>query len=169
MSNCQRCNSPLPQDAHHLVKYCGDDCRTQTIRERAGAWNSDNKDRRNANHKAKVEGWTKEEYAARMYRNLRKRAKASNIAFDLDVTDLVIPDVCPVLGIEISLISKGPGYRADGPSVDKLIPNLGYTKGNVRIISGRANRLKCDGTPEEMELVLKDLQQIYSSLLKGNE
>ncbi len=34
----------------------------------------------------------------------------------------------------------------DSPSVDKLIPALGYVKGNVAVISRRANQIKSDCT-----------------------
>ena len=46
--------------------------------------------------------------------------------------------------------------RSDNsPSLDKFFPSLGYVKGNVQIISWRANHLKSDGTPEEWEKVAK--------------
>lgn len=34
--------------------------------------------------------------------------------------------------------------------MDRIIPELGYTKGNVVVISFRANRLKNDATYEEL-------------------
>ncbi len=58
------------------------------------------------------------------------------------------PIVCPVLGIRIDW-SCGP-LRANTPSIDRIIPVLGYIPGNVVIVSMRANRLKSDATPEEM-------------------
>ena len=56
-----------------------------------------------------------------------------------------IPDVCPVLGIPLDQDPKGKGERSDNsPSLDKFIPSLGYVKGNIHIISWRANHLKND-------------------------
>ena len=42
----------------------------------------------------------------------------------------------------------------DSPSIDKIIPEKGYVKGNVAIISQLVNRVKNNAkTPEEIRLV----------------
>lgn len=62
---------------------------------------------------------------------------------------LVLPDVCPVLGIPIDY-SFGKGVRSDNsPSIDQIFPAKGYYPENCIVISWRANRIKNDGTPEE--------------------
>ena len=96
-----------------------------------------------------------------MLTRIKYRAKTQGLAFDLDITDIVVPEVCPVLGIPLTHnVGKGAGFHADSPSVDKIIPSLGYTKGNVRVISARANLLKSDATVAELEKVLDDLRRI---------
>jgi hypothetical protein len=94
------------------------------------------------------------------------RAKQNNIPFDLTKDDIVIPKVCPVLGIEIKQLSMDDepkkGYHPNSPSLDRIIPGLGYVKGNVRVISARANLLKNDATISELELVLKDLKRLHA-------
>lgn len=88
-----------------------------------------------------------------IYRTVRGRAKQLGIAFNLTREDIVIPDVCPVLGIPML---KGIGkMQESSPSVDRHIPALGYTKGNIQIMSMRANRIKNDGTAEEHEKIAK--------------
>lgn len=71
---------------------------------------------------------------------LRHQAKLKGLPFNIEASDLVMPEVCPVLGRPFVF---GEQYRDDaGPSVDRMIPALGYVKGNVKVISQRANRLK---------------------------
>jgi hypothetical protein len=95
---------------------------------------------------------------------VKNRAKTNKIPFNLDITDIVVPDVCPVLGIPITYgFEKGRGFHPDGPSVDRLKPHLGYVKGNVRVISARANLLKSDATVDELERVLRDLRRIHEA------
>jgi hypothetical protein len=51
--------------------------------------------------------------------------------------DISVPTHCPVLGIPLN-----KSHRNNWPSVDRLIPDLGYVRGNVAVISLRANRMK---------------------------
>ena len=56
--------------------------------------------------------------------------------------------MCPVLGIPLVI---GEGACSDNsPSIDRIIPELGYVKGNIKVISRRANRIKNDATPDEL-------------------
>ena len=57
-------------------------------------------------------------------------------------------ETCPVLGIP--LYSDGRDNQ-NAPSLDRFIPSLGYVKGNVFVISRRANVLKGDATIEEVK------------------
>lgn len=82
----------------------------------------------------------------------RRRARDLGLPFDLEPCDVHIPPNCPVLGISLR-----PGLRVfvDGsPTLDRMVGALGYVKGNVCVISWRANRLKSDATAEELEKIL---------------
>lgn len=53
-----------------------------------------------------------------------------------------------MLGIELSI---SEGRMADNsPSLDRFKPELGYVKGNIHVISTRANRIKNDATYNEI-------------------
>ena len=92
--------------------------------------------------------------------SVKKRATQKGIEFNLGIEDIPeIPKTCPVLGIGIKS-NKMSAPLDSSPSLDRINPNLGYVKGNVRIISNRANRIKSDATADEVELVLKDLRRI---------
>jgi hypothetical protein len=85
--------------------------------------------------------------AKQMLRAAKWRADAARVPFDLVEADIHIPATCPVLGIPIT---SGNRRAHDGsPALDRVIPSLGYVKGNVRVISNRANTLKRDGTLDE--------------------
>jgi len=102
-----------------------------------------------------------EDVPKRMHYRIKSRAKRQGIPYNLDPSDYVIPDVCPVLGIKIEpQTGKGKGFHNNSPSCDRIDPDGGYMKGNVRIISARANLLKSNATVRELELVLADLRRI---------
>ena len=88
------------------------------------------------------------------------RAKKQGIPFDLTVEDITIPEFCPILGIKLES-GRGKGLlRSDTiPSLDKIRPELGYVRGNVWVISWRANRLKSDASAEELELIVSALRR----------
>jgi hypothetical protein len=58
---------------------------------------------------------------------------------------------CPILKTTF-LCGMEKGNPA-GPSVDRIVPSLGYVPGNVAIISYRANRIKIDATILELRAV----------------
>lgn len=77
-----------------------------------------------------------------LVKQARSNAKRDGNYFDLKVEDLTVPPLCPVLGILLQF--DGPPFSPWLPSLDRMKPELGYVKGNVRVISWRANRLKAD-------------------------
>lgn len=92
---------------------------------------------------------------------LRSAAKKRGIPFDLSASDLVLPTHCPIFGIELQ---KSKGHLSnESPSVDRIDPALGYVKGNVVVVSNKANSIKRDATIEE----LRKMVAFYDSL-KGN-
>jgi len=85
-----------------------------------------------------------------MLKEAKRRAKKLGVDFNLTVSDIVFPTHCPVLGIPLSTIIN-MANRDTAPSLDRTIPEFGYVKGNVQVISFRANRIKNDATFEEIE------------------
>lgn len=88
----------------------------------------------------------------------RKRAKERNLLFDLELSDIVVPLNCPVLGIP--LFKAGKQLTPNSPSLDRIIPELGYTKGNVAVISHKANSIKHCGTLEDHRAIVKYLEEL---------
>tara|TARA_R100001594_G_scaffold87699_1_gene122023 strand:+ start:769 stop:1218 length:450 start_codon:yes stop_codon:yes gene_type:complete len=70
---------------------------------------------------------------------------AKSLPFNLDVSDVIVPSHCPLTFIPLmSHDGKGDslGGSFESPTLDRVIPHLGYIKGNVRVVSGLANSIK---------------------------
>lgn len=92
----------------------------------------------------------------RLMYSCRASAKAKGLDFTIKAQDIVIPLVCPVLGIPILECMGRPGPSS--PSVDRIDNSKGYVPGNIVVVSYRANILKRDATKEE----LRRISEFYS-------
>lgn len=84
----------------------------------------------------------------RLLYGAKGRSKKGGHKCDLTLADIIIPTNCPLLGIPLK--ATGMAICANSPTLDKLVPELGYTRGNVWVISQKANRMKSDLTPDQM-------------------
>lgn len=95
-----------------------------------------------------------------MFWQAKKRAKLRGIEFSIDPEDVEIPDVCPLLGIKLV---RGNGVlQHSSPSLDRINSGLGYIKGNVWVVSYRANAIKNDATIEEFSLLLDNWRSAHN-------
>lgn len=97
----------------------------------------------------------------KMWQRAKQRAKRLNREFDLEVKDVTIPDVCPILGIRLVVHKGKSGAFADSPSLDRVDNSRGYTKDNVRVISQRANQMKGDASAEELVVFAEYILSTY--------
>jgi hypothetical protein len=84
-----------------------------------------------------------------MWSRAKYRAKQKGLDFNITKEDIVIPDTCPLLGTPM-----------ESPSLDRINPSKGYIKGNVWVISNRANTLKNDATLTELKTLVENLQRL---------
>ncbi len=96
-----------------------------------------------------------------MLNNSKQRAKVAGLDHNITIEDLIIPDFCPVLGIKLDIGDRKT--KGSAPSIDRIDNSKGYVKGNIMIISNRANMLKNNATIDE----LIKIGNFYQSL-KGN-
>lgn len=110
-------------------------------------WRQENREQSNALRR----DWRIQNPEKTMLAAAKKAARVKNVPFDLTAADIVIPFACPVLGVPLY---RGEGIRTEcSPSLDRIKPALGYVRGNVMVISWRANRIKADATFEELAAV----------------
>ena len=88
----------------------------------------------------------------------KRRAKQHGIPFGITRKDILIPEVCPVLGIPL-VVGGSRFATANSPSLDRIIPELGYVPGNIAVISHKANTIKSNATIEELEAVVAWLKK----------
>lgn len=108
------------------------------------SWRKANPDRCKA-HADKRKG------AKSLLNGAKQRAKRFGLPFNIELDDIVIPTHCPALGITLQY-GIGKMHFAS-PTLDRIIPELGYVKGNVAVISLKANTIKNNATPEEIKKV----------------
>jgi hypothetical protein len=86
--------------------------------------------------------------------NAKSRAKRDNVPFELTKEYLlsIVTNECPVFKTPLEWGQSGLGKghaKPNGPTLDRILPELGYVPNNVAFISYRANRIKDNGTMKE--------------------
>lgn len=122
-------------------------------------WRTENKD----TARAQAKKYRSKCPVERMYRGAKSRAKAHLLPFDLKRDDIVIPSHCPVLGVELRANIGGVRVTSHSPTLDRIVPALGYVSGNVRVISHKANAMKNSGTLPEMLLIGQDAFRLIAA------
>lgn len=184
LRTCSSCGAEKPSDATHFVpaKGCRDglsrtcrSCRSAYHRE----WKKQNKERtaprrrqlyaeRHSIAQAKKRQQVIERSPlmarARILRaGMRTRSKALGLPFDDTILTtewvrsiLTTQPLCACCGRELDI-----GYKFDGkinnnsPSIDRLVPSLGYVEENIALICWRCNNLKRDASSQELETIAR--------------
>lgn len=92
----------------------------------------------------------------------KRRAKNNNVPFTISKQDIIdicpVDGKCPMLGIELRFNNKKS--EDNSPSLDRIVPELGYVPGNIQLISQRANTIKNDASLEELKKIVSYLERI---------
>lgn len=137
---CEECNQSLNLNKFSLIEK----------------WNP-NSDTKNTCKKCSIKirqteklnrDW-KDDAARLLYKNIKSRCKRIGREFSIELEDIIIPEKCPVFGFDLKREDRKTWMCA--PSVDRIDSSKGYIKGNVTVVSRRANILKKDATLEELE------------------
>lgn len=87
----------------------------------------------------------------KMHQRAKQRCKSSGKEFTIKVEDITIPDICPILGIELNMNSGRSGAYVNSPSLDRIDNNKGYTPDNIQVISQQANAMKHHASVEQLQ------------------
>lgn len=94
-----------------------------------------------------------------MLRGAKQRADKYGLPYDLVECDLVLPEVCPILGLKLEYgLDRIEDYS---PSLDRIIPELGYVRGNIQVLSNLANRMKSNASAEQLKLFAQWVTTTY--------
>jgi hypothetical protein len=92
---------------------------------------------------------------------IKPRAEKKGVPFDMKESDLVdtrtgkLPEFCPIFP-HIKLDYDAGSDRRTWACVDRIVPELGYTSGNVWVISQAANTWKSNGSnPAERSRIVE--------------
>ena len=98
----------------------------------------------------------------------KERSKRYNLSCDLTLIYLesIANDECPVFKTPF-VWGQSNGRHPYRPSLDRVVPNLGYIQGNVVFISQKANTIKQDVTEKELYAVADWLHDKRKEVLEN--
>ncbi len=136
----------MAYDKEYRKKYY--EANKQKTLEYGKKWREENKERHSQmNHEWYVK--TKAENTAKyLHKYAKSRAKKRNLEFNIEVSDIIIPEKCPYLGND--LVIGVNGNNKYSPSLDRIDPTKGYIKGNIQVVSRLYNSMKWDSSKEEL-------------------
>lgn len=171
---CRECESEKRKERYHnqggieaVRKWRAENqalYRAQKAKAQKNKWTRYNNDEA-FKEKIKTQSRTnaRKNFISGMVQRARVRAVKAGLPFEITVNDIIVPTCCPILGCEFVLGSKGD-YKYS-PSIDRLDPTKGYTKGNVRIISTLANTMKNSATLEQLIAFSKNIIQYMQDMI----
>jgi hypothetical protein len=98
--------------------------------------------------------------ARELLKGAKTRARKDTLPINItkkDILKLIGGGVCPVLGLTYDLGSRSPVDAS--ANLDRIIPILGYIKGNCAVISKLANCIKQNAGSQQIYLVAKWLEK----------
>jgi len=99
--------------------------------------------------------------------NAKKRAIKYDLEFNIDITDIDVLKNCPLLEIEMEVNHNH--LKDSSFTLDRIDNAKGYIKGNVWVISYKANRSKNNATIEEYEKIVNNFEKIINETTVENK
>jgi hypothetical protein len=154
---CVQCGLTKKSRGRGLCHACAGVIRRRTQGDKMRAYEQRYRDRNRERERVRLRAFYAKTKTRQLVRAAKWRASQSGVPFNITAHDIQIPMFCPVFGIPIKQASGR--QNPNSPSLDKIVPSLGYVRGNVRVISARANTLKRDGTLDEFRAIVAYLER----------
>lgn len=125
-----------------MIKYSDwPEDKKERARAAHRAWNSRNKKKRSEYYKEYDANRTA---AEKLFRYMQGR----KLPYTISVDDIIIPDNCPICGV-LMRPSEKRGGDSQSPTLDKIVPEIGYVKGNIAVICKGCNSMKGKGSADD--------------------
>lgn len=138
MKTCTKCGDTLPLDSFYRSKFGtkgrASECKSCFLARNRARYRTASRPR-----------------AAVLLSHAKTRAERKGLAFNLDVDwiDAAIKQGhCQITGLPFDLNLRGE-RNLFGPSLDRVVPEMGYTKENVKIVLFGYNSCKNTATADE--------------------
>ena len=112
-----------------------------------------------SNRKQYLRDWKSNNREKDIFLLAKHRAKSKGIEFNIELSDIIIPEICPILGLPIKKAIDG--NRDLSPSLDRIDNDKGYIKGNIQVISFKANAMKLTADKSELINFANWVKKIY--------
>lgn len=170
MKKCSNCKLEKPLEDFYNDKHSKDlktyECKDCYIKRRVEKRdyhkNYQRELRKTDNEKVKKSrnlSYQKTEPALKLFRQAKQRSDRKLIDFNIDVSDIIIPEVCPLLNVPF-IIGTNYDYEYTH-SIDRIDTTRGYVKGNVWVVSKKANSMKNSGTIQELLIFAKNILEKF--------
>lgn len=133
---CKECNALLDRNEKRIIRNKVDSSYNEKVKEQ-----------KRQSHKNNIIHY--------IWFRAKKRAEKYGYDFNIEESDIIIPKVCPILEVPIVLGNKG-NYEYT-PSLDRIDNTKGYVKGNIQVISKKANSMKNSATIDELKCFCKNV------------
>jgi len=120
----------------------------------------DNYNKNKSARSKKVMEYRENNWRLKMLWQAKSTAARKNLSFDIDENDIIIPTHCKYLGTPLTQ-EQGSGVVWSNTSLDRIDSSLGYIKGNVEVISRKANTMKNMATDEELIIFAKNILNLH--------